>query len=122
MIKRNFIAVLLVVAVAAGAFAVFSGQIVRLNNSVQGTAPIAPLLPNAPEYQCPPWMDQKTCFLMKASCGNGVCDVHEQCSTCVLDCGCGGALLCNPEIGKCYSPVIEEADIIAGICPAPFDN
>ena len=67
-------------------------------------------------------MDEKTCVLMKKSCGNGVCDPHEQCNTCVIDCGCGGALLCNPEIGKCYSPAVEDVDMIAGVCPAPLGN
>ncbi|MCS4537668.1 MAG: hypothetical protein HYY67_02250 [Thaumarchaeota archaeon] len=114
---------LIIVTVAVGAFFILSGQMAKLNTiSEQSSTPIAPLLPNAAVYQCPPWMDEKTCALMKKSCGNGVCDPHEQCNTCVIDCGCGGALLCNPEIGKCYSPAVEDVDMIAGVCPAPLGN
>ena len=69
------------------------------------------LLPNAPKYKCPSWMDADTCTTLSNACGNGVCDAHELCNTCQFDCGCGGAQVCNAQTGKCHSP--------AGVCQAP---
>lgn len=71
----------------------------------------APLLPNAPQFKCRSWMDDETCKALTVSCGNGVCEPHEKCGTCVFDCGCGGAQVCNSESGFCHSP--------AGVCTAP---
>lgn len=72
---------------------------------------LAPILSNAPQFKCRSWMDDATCKALTQSCGNGICDVNEKCSTCAFDCGCGGAQVCNPENGVCHSP--------AGVCSAP---
>ena len=60
----------------------------------------APLLLGAPLYECPSWMDEEICCLLTDTCGNDVCDEHENCNTCKFDCGCIGGQSCLPN-GKC---------------------
>ena len=117
---EKLIPIPLLIATAIVAYMVFSGGIPMLGigNEVQNevltinaVGDIAPLLPNAPMFKCPSWMDAGTCVTLSNSCGNGVCDTHELCNTCQFDCGCGGAQVCNAQTGRCHSP--------AGVCQAP---
>ena len=76
----------------------------------------APLLPNAPAYPCPSNMNSTQCAQFKASCGNGVCDPNETCSTCPIDCGVPQGLSCDPYTGR--------ASGVGGICELaiPYTN
>ena len=77
---------------------------------------IAPLLPNAPAYPCPSNFNSTLCAQFKASCGNGVCDPNETCSTCPIDCGVPQGLSCDPYTGR--------ASGLGGICELsiPYSN
>jgi hypothetical protein len=61
---------------------------------------VAPLLPNAPSFPCPSNFDSAQCAQFKASCGNGVCDPDETCSSCPIDCGVPQGLSCDPYTGR----------------------
>jgi hypothetical protein len=69
---------------------------------------VAPLLPDAPAYPCPSNDNSTQCAQFKASCGNGVCDPNESCSTCPIDCGTPQGLSCDPYTGRASS--------LGGIC------
>ena len=77
---------------------------------------VAPLLPNSPTYPCPSNMNSTECAQFKASCGNGVCDPNETCSSCPIDCGVPQGLSCDP-----YT---ERASGLGGICELtiPYTN
>jgi hypothetical protein len=77
---------------------------------------LAPLLPNAPRFQCPSYMNSSLCATFKASCGNGVCDPNERCDTCPLDCGVPQGLACDPYTGR--------ASGVGGVCmvAVPYVN
>jgi hypothetical protein len=73
---------------------------------------LAPHVASAPSYPCPAGMSPDQCKLFRASCGNGVCDPNEGCTTCPIDCSVGGQLSCDPYTGRatthayvCYKPV-----------------
>lgn len=66
---------------------------------------LAPHYPIAPTYQCPSGMNPAQCALFRASCGNGVCDPNESCTTCPIDCGINGQLTCDPYTGRPGNPV-----------------
>lgn len=115
---ERFIPIPLLIATAVVGYMVFTGGVPLLgiggddnSLSISSVGDIAPLLPNAPKYKCPGWMDPNACTILSNSCGNGVCDAQELCNTCQFDCGCGGAQVCNAQTGKCHSP--------AGVCQAP---
>ncbi len=74
------------------------------------------LLPNAPSYPCPSNFNSTQCAQFKASCGNGVCDPNETCSTCPIDCGVPQGLSCDPYTGR--------ASGLGGICELtiPYSN
>jgi hypothetical protein len=77
---------------------------------------VAPLLPNSPSYPCPSNYNSTQCAQFKASCGNGVCDPNETCSTCPIDCGVPQGLSCDPYTGR--------ASGLGGICELtiPYTN
>jgi len=77
---------------------------------------VAALLPNAPAYPCPSNFNSTQCAQFKASCGNGVCDPNETCSTCPIDCGVPQGLSCDPYTGR--------ASGLGGICELtiPYSN
>jgi len=77
---------------------------------------LAPLLPNSPGYSCPSNFNSTQCAQFKASCGNGVCDPNETCSTCPIDCGTPQGLSCDPYTGRASS--------LGGICELtiPYTN
>ncbi len=77
---------------------------------------VAPLLPNAATYPCPSNFNSTQCTQFKASCGNGVCDPNESCSTCPIDCGTPQGLSCDPYTGR--------ASGLGGICELtiPYTN
>jgi hypothetical protein len=77
---------------------------------------VAALLPNAPSYPCPSNLTTAQCAQFKASCGNGVCDPNETCSTCPIDCGVPQGLSCDPYTGR--------ASGLGGICELtiPYTN
>jgi len=77
---------------------------------------VASLLANAPSYSCPSNMNSTQCAQFKASCGNGVCDPNETCSTCSIDCGVPQGLSCDPYTGR--------AQGLGGICEItiPYTN
>jgi len=77
---------------------------------------VAPLLPNSPAYPCPSNYNSTQCAQFKASCGNGVCDPNETCSTCPIDCGVPQGLSCDPYTGR--------ASGLGGICELtiPYTN
>ena len=102
-------------AAAAG-----SGNQNTANSKYLGYLPagytVAPLLPNAPAYSCPSNFNSTQCAQFKASCGNGVCDPNETCSTCPIDCGVPQGLSCDPYTGR--------ASGLGGICELtiPYSN
>ncbi|HIM82433.1 MAG TPA: hypothetical protein EYM50_01615 [Nitrososphaerales archaeon] len=116
---EKFIPIPLLIATAIVGYMIFTGGVPILgiggeedeSLSISAVGDISPLLPNAPRFKCPNWMDAETCTTLSNSCGNGVCDAHELCNTCQFDCGCGGAQVCNAQTGRCHSP--------AGVCQAP---
>ena len=112
---NKMIPIPLIISTLLVGYLIFSGYPIGIGGGAQvqqvDLGDIPPLLPNAPSYKCPQWMDSATCQQLTTSCGNGVCDAHESCSTCSFDCGCGGAQVCNTQNGKCHSP--------AGVCQAP---
>ena len=77
---------------------------------------VASLLPNSPGYTCPSNFNSTQCAQFKASCGNGVCDPNETCSTCPIDCGTAQGLSCDPYTGRASS--------LGGICELtiPYTN
>ena len=77
---------------------------------------VASLLPNSPQYPCPSNFNSTQCAQFKASCGNGVCDPNETCSTCPIDCGVPQGLSCDPYTGR--------ASGLGGICELtiPYTN
>jgi len=75
---------------------------------------LAPHYPNANVYPCPSGMNPQQCAQFKASCGNGVCDPNESCSTCPIDCGVAGQLTCDPYTGRPGAPI--------SICQMPAAN
>jgi hypothetical protein len=77
---------------------------------------VAPLLPSAPAYPCPSNLNSTQCSQFKQSCGNGVCDPNETCSTCPIDCGVPQGLSCDPYTGR--------ASGLGGICELsiPYSN
>lgn len=66
---------------------------------------VAPHFGGANVYQCPAGMDPTQCAQFKASCGNGVCDPNESCSTCPIDCSVPGQLTCDPYTGRAGAPI-----------------
>jgi hypothetical protein len=60
---------------------------------------------NAPTYPCPAGMSEGACQSFRQTCGNGVCDPNESCSSCAIDCASPGALTCDPYTGRTGSPV-----------------
>lgn len=77
---------------------------------------VAPLLPNVATYPCPANFASDQCTGFQASCGNGVCDPNETCSTCPIDCGTPQGLSCDPYTGR--------ASGLGGICELmiPYTN
>lgn len=65
---------------------------------------IAPRLPDAPTFPCPPGMSTTQCQVFQQTCGNGVCDPDETCQTCPIDCSVTGAVTCDPYTGRPGSP------------------
>jgi hypothetical protein len=62
---------------------------------------LAPHYPNGAVYPCPAGMLASQCRQFQASCGNGVCDPNESCSTCAIDCsGPGPGQICNSYTGR----------------------
>jgi hypothetical protein len=72
---------------------------------------LAPHDTMAPTFPCPAGMSSDQCGLFRASCGNGVCDPNEGCTTCPIDCSVTGQLTCDPYTGR--------ATAHAGICFRP---
>jgi hypothetical protein len=66
---------------------------------------LAPHYLGASTYPCPSGMSPDQCTQFKASCGNGVCDPNESCSTCPIDCSVAGQLTCDPYTGRAGSPI-----------------
>lgn len=66
---------------------------------------LAPHAANAPTWPCPAGMSSSACAQFKQSCGNGVCDPNESCSTCPLDCAPSGDATCDPYTGRIGAPV-----------------
>ncbi|MFI5421536.1 MAG: hypothetical protein ACHQ1H_11265 [Nitrososphaerales archaeon] len=60
--------------------------------------------PNAPVFPCPTGMSTAQCQQFQQTCGNGVCDPNETCSSCALDCGVTGSLVCDPYTGRGGAP------------------
>lgn len=65
---------------------------------------IMPHLANAPVYPCPGGMDEANCAVFRASCGDGVCNPNESCSSCPIDCGVPGQLTCGVYSGRPAGP------------------
>jgi hypothetical protein len=65
---------------------------------------IAPREPNAPVFPCPTGMSAAQCTIFEQTCGNGVCDPNETCSTCPIDCTVTGAMVCDPYTGRAGAP------------------
>jgi len=77
---------------------------------------LTPLVANSPTYPCPSNFNSTQCATFKASCGNGVCDPNETCSSCPIDCGVPSSLSCDPYTGR--------ASGVGGVCELsiPFSN
>jgi len=77
---------------------------------------VVPLLPNSPTYPCPSNFNSTQCAQFKTSCGNGVCDPNETCSSCPIDCGVPQGLSCDPYTGR--------ASGVGGVCELaiPYSN
>lgn len=65
---------------------------------------IAPRLPNSPVFPCPAGMSTAECQVFQQTCGNGVCDPNETCSTCPIDCPVTGSMVCDPYTGRAGAP------------------
>ncbi len=81
----------------AGAWAEYLGYI------PQGYV-AAPHQSNAPTFPCPAELSAGACVLFQQTCGNGVCDPNESCSTCPIDCAPSGNLMCDPYTGRPGTP------------------
>lgn len=77
---------------------------------------VAPKLAGAPNYPCPSSLNSTQCAQFQASCGNGVCDPNETCSSCPIDCGVPAGLSCDPYTGR--------ASGVGGVCQVgiPYTN
>jgi hypothetical protein len=64
---------------------------------------IPPHYPNGGIYPCLPGMDAGYCKQFQASCGNGLCDPNESCSTCPIDCLASGQT-CDAYTGRAGNP------------------
>jgi hypothetical protein len=58
---------------------------------------------NCPSILCPPGLNLNECKQFQTSCGNGVCDPNESCSTCTIDC-LPGQLVCSLYLGRAEAP------------------
>lgn len=65
---------------------------------------VSPREPNAPVFPCPTGMSTAQCQQFQQTCGNGVCDPNETCSSCPIDCGVTGSLVCDPYTGRGGAP------------------
>ena len=65
---------------------------------------VSPREPNAPVFPCPSGMSTAQCQQFQQTCGNGVCDPNETCSSCPIDCGVTGSLVCDPYTGRGGAP------------------
>ena len=65
---------------------------------------LAPRSPFSFVYPCASGMSPSQCKQFQATCGNGVCDPNESCSTCQIDCGVSGQLTCDPYSGRTAGP------------------
>jgi hypothetical protein len=65
---------------------------------------IAPREPNAPVFPCPTGMSAAECKVFQQTCGNGVCDPNETCSSCPIDCTTTGSMTCDPYTGRPQAP------------------
>jgi hypothetical protein len=65
---------------------------------------VSPRSPNSPIFPCPSGMTTAQCQQFQQTCGNGVCDPNETCSTCPVDCGVTGAMVCDPYTGRAGAP------------------
>ena len=59
---------------------------------------------NAPEVHCPTGMSVSACNLLKLTMYTGVCTPNETPFTDPFDCGCSGATVADPYIGRCTAP------------------
>jgi len=55
-------------------------------------------------FPCPPGMTQLQCQTFTQTCGNGVCDPNETCSSCPVDCSVPGDMSCDPYTGRAGAP------------------
>jgi len=60
--------------------------------------------PNAPDVQCPKGMSVSACSLLKQTMYTGVCTPNETPFTDPFDCGCSGATVADPYLGRCTAP------------------
>jgi len=60
--------------------------------------------PNAPTVHCPSGMSASACNLLKQTMFTGVCTPNETPVTDPFDCGCSGALVNDPYLGRCAAP------------------
>jgi hypothetical protein len=65
----------------------------------------SPLQVNSATYPCPAGMSASACSQFQGTCGNGVCDPNESCSTCPIDCAPSGAATCDPYTGRTGAPI-----------------
>ena len=64
----------------------------------------APRSVNSNIWPCPSGYTTAQCQVFQQTCGNGVCDPNETCSSCPIDCGVTGDLVCDPYTGRAGSP------------------
>jgi len=62
---------------------------------------------NCPMVPCPSGMNLGECKQFRASCGNGVCDPDESCSSCPIDC-LPGQLACSSYTGRPMAPTMSD--------------
>lgn len=72
---------------------------------------VAPLVSSIQKFPCPSNFNSTQCTQFRASCGNGVCDPDETCSSCPIDCPVPQGLVCNADTGRAGSPV-EVCDVV----------
>jgi hypothetical protein len=60
--------------------------------------------PYAPVMQCPSGMSSSACNLLKQTAYTGVCTPNETPFTDPFDCGCSGATIADPYLGRCTAP------------------
>jgi len=65
---------------------------------------IPPKSPYAPTVQCPKGMSTSACNLLKQTMFTGVCTPNETPFTDPFDCGCSGATIADPYLGRCTAP------------------